>query len=152
MSELKLRLNEDMKAAMKGGEEGKLRLSVIRMTKAAIKNTEIDRRRELSDEEVVEVLGREVKQRRDAVAEFGASAGPEYSSKLEAEIAVLMDYLPQQLSEEEVRLICAETVRQVGAAGLKEMGKVMGALMPKIKGRADGKMVNQIVKDLLSGQ
>lgn len=147
---LKGRLDEDMKAAMKAREEGKERLSVIRMTKAAIKNVEIDKRHELSDEEVVEVISREVKQRRDALAEFGAKAGPEYTRKMESEIAILMDYLPQQMSEEEVRRVCTETIAEVGAQDPKEMGKVMAKLMPKVKGRADGKLVNQIVKDLLS--
>lgn len=147
---LKGRLDEDMKAAMKAREEGKERLSVIRMTKAAIKNVEIDKRHELSDEEVVEVISREVKQRRDALAEFGAKAGPEYTRKMEGEIAILMDYLPQQMSEEEVRRVCAETIAEVGAQDPKEIGKVMAKLMPKVKGRVGGKLVNQIVKDLLS--
>lgn len=150
MSQLQQRLTDDMKAAMKAGEGGKRRLAVIRMALAAVKYVAIDRRHELSEDEVLEVLAREVKQRRDAIAEFGAGAGPEYVSKLEAEIAILMDYLPQQLSEDDVRRICAETVQEVGGAGPKEMGKVMGALMPKVKGRADGKLVNRIVKELLS--
>ena len=147
---LKQRLDEDMKAAMKAREEGKERLSVIRLAKSAIKNVEIDKRHELSDEEVVEVIAREVKQRRDALDEFGARAGPEYVHKMEGEIAILMDYLPQQMSEEEVRRVCAETIAEVGAQAPKEMGKVMAKLMPRVKGRADGKLVNQVVKELLS--
>ncbi len=143
------RLNEDMKTAMKAKGEGKERLSVIRLARAAIKNAEIDKRHELSDEEVLEVLAREVKQRRDAITEFGDKGGPEYSAKLEGEIAILMDYLPQQLSEAELRQIVREAVAAVGATSAKEMGKVMGQLMPKVKGRADGKLVNQLVKEML---
>lgn len=143
------RINEDMKAAMKAKDEGKERLSTIRMAKAALKNAEIDKRRPLTDDEVIEVLAREVKQRRDAIAEYGAGAGAEYVQKLEGEIAVLMDYLPQQLTEAEVRALVQEAVQATGAASVKEMGKVMGVLMPKVKGRADGKLVNQIVKEVL---
>lgn len=147
---LKERLNEDMKAAMKAKEEGKERLSVIRLARAAIKNTEIDKRHELSDDEVIEVLAREVKQRRDALEEFGEKAGPEYIAKLQGEITILMDYLPQQMPEEELRQVIREVVAQVGATSPKDIGKVMGQLMPKVKGRADGKLVNQLVKELLS--
>lgn len=147
---LKERLNEDMKAAMKAKDEGKERLGVIRLARAAIKNVEIDKRHELSDDEVLEVIAREVKQRRDAITEFGVKGGPEYTTKLEGEIAILMDYLPQQLSEAELRQIVQEAVAASGATSAKEMGKVMGLLMPKVKGRADGKLVNQLVKEALS--
>jgi len=147
---LKERLNEDMKTAMKAKEEGKERLSVIRLARAAIKNAEIDKRHELTDEEVIEVLAREVKQRKDAMAEFGEKAGPEYTAKLQGEVDILMDYLPQQMSEEDLRQVIKEVVAQVGATSQKEMGKVMGQLMPRVKGRADGKLVNQIVRELLS--
>lgn len=148
---LKERLEADMKAAMKAGPEGKARLSVIRMARAAIKNTEIDRRRPLSDDEVLEVLAREVKQRRDAVAEFGDQAGKEYVDKLESEIAILQDYMPEQMSADQIRELARAAIAETGAAGPKDMGKVMSVLMPRARGRADGKLVNQVVRSLLGG-
>ena len=148
---LKDRLTEDMKVAMKAKEEGKLRLSVIRMAKAAIKNAEIERRQDFGDEQVIEVLAREVKMRRDALAEFAKAERPEMVKQLEDEIAILLEYLPQQLSEAEIRQLAQETIAAVGAQGPKDLGKVMGVLTPKTKGRADGKLVNQIVRQLLGG-
>lgn len=147
---LKDRLTEDMKQAMKEKEAGKLRLSVIRMVRASIKNTEIDRKKELGDEEVLDVLAKEVKMRRDSLEEFKKGNRPDLVAGLEQEIAILMGYLPQQLGEEEVRALVAEAVALTGAAGPKDMGKVMAALMPKVKGRADGKTVNAMVKDALN--
>ncbi len=147
---IKERLNEDMKQAMKDKEAGKLRLSVIRMVRASIKNVEIDRKKELGDEEVLDVLAKEVKMRRDSLEEFRKGNRPDLVAGLEQEIDILMGYLPQQLSDEEVRALVAEAVAQTGAAGPKDMGKVMSALMPKIKGRADGKTVNAMVKDALN--
>lgn len=147
---IKERLNEDMKQAMKDKEAGKLRLSVIRMVRASIKNVEIDRRKELGDEEVLDVLAKEVKMRRDSLEEFKKGNRPDLVAGLEQEIDILMGYLPQQLSDEEVRALVAEAVAQTGAAGPKDMGKVMSALMPKVKGRADGKTVNAMVKDALN--
>lgn len=146
---LKDRLVEDMKVAMKAKGEGKVRLSVIRMARAAIKNAEIDKRTEFSDEQVIEVLAREVKMRRDSMEEFSKANRPDTVKALEEEISVLMEYLPQQLSEGEIRQLVQETIAAVGALGPKDLGKVMGSITPKTKGRADGKLVNQIVRDLL---
>ncbi|MHB1407785.1 MAG: GatB/YqeY domain-containing protein [Desulfitobacteriaceae bacterium] len=146
---LKDRLVEDMKAAMKAKEEGKVKLSVIRMARAAIKNSEIDKKQEFNDEQVIEVLARELKMRRDAIAEFAKADRPETVKSLEEEIAVLMEYLPQQLSEGEIRQLAQEIIQSVGAQGPNDLGKVMGALAPKTRGRADGKLVNQIVRELL---
>ncbi len=146
---LKDRLTEDMKTAMKAKDEGKLRLSVIRMAKAAIKNAEIDKKKEFSDAEVVEVLAREVKMRRDAIPEFEKANRPNSVEQLNQEIAILLAYLPQQLTADEIRTLAREVMVGVGAQGPKDLGKVMGALTPKTKGRADGKIVNQIVRELL---
>ncbi|MGE4271947.1 MAG: GatB/YqeY domain-containing protein [Desulfitobacterium sp.] len=146
---LKDRLVEDMKVAMKAKEEGKVRLSVIRMARAAIKNAEIDKRIEFSDDQVIEVLAREVKMRRDSMEEFSKANRPDTVKALEEEISVLMGYLPQQLSEGEIRQLAQETIAEVGAQGPKDLGKVMGKITPKTKGRADGKLVNQIVRELL---
>ncbi|EGW38708.1 GatB/YqeY domain-containing protein [Desulfosporosinus sp. OT] len=146
---LKDRLVEDMKVAMKAKEEGKVRLSVIRMARAAIKNAEIDKKIEFNDDQVIEVLAREMKQRRDSLEEFKKADRPEMVKALEEEMVVLMDYLPQQLSEGEIRQLVQETIGIVGAQGPKDLGKVMGALSPKTKGRADGKLVNQVVREIL---
>ncbi|MFE5319932.1 GatB/YqeY domain-containing protein [Paenibacillus sp. NPDC056579] len=142
------RLNEDMKLAMKS--QDKFKLTVIRMVRAAIKNIEIDQRKTLDDQEVLDVLSREIKQRKDSLQEFEKAGREDLAVTVKAEIEILMEYLPQQLSEEEVKAIVQQTIQEVGASSKADMGKVMGALMPKVKGRADGKIVNQAVQQLLS--
>ncbi|NLL52486.1 MAG: GatB/YqeY domain-containing protein [Peptococcaceae bacterium] len=146
---LKDRLIEDMKAAMKAKEEGKVRLSVIRMVRAAIKNTEIDKGIELNDAQVIEVIARELKMRRDAMDEFSKANRPEKVQELQKEAAILMEYLPEQLTEREIRDLAKEIIAETGAESAKDLGKVMGAITLKTKGRADGKVVNQIVRELL---
>ncbi|MCY9592495.1 GatB/YqeY domain-containing protein [Paenibacillus chitinolyticus] len=141
------RLNDDMKQAMKS--QDKFTLSVIRMVKASIKNIEIDQRRTLDDNEVLDVLNREVKQRKDSLQEFKNAGRDDLADSLHAEIDILMKYLPQQLTEEEVSAIVKQTIQEVGASSKADMGKVMTALMPKVKGRADGKLVNQLVQQNL---
>lgn len=147
---LKEQLTEDMKTAMKAKAEGKQRLAVIRMVRSAIRQTEIDGKKELDDEGVIAIIGKEVKMRRDSLEEFRKGNREDLVAQTEAEIAVLMPYLPQQLSEGEVRILVKEAMEKSGAAGPKDMGKVMGQLMPKVKGRADGKMVNTIVREMLN--
>jgi uncharacterized protein len=147
---LKERLAEDMKQAMKEKEAGKLRLSVIRMVRASIKNLEIDRKTELDESGVLDVLAREVKMRRDSLEEFKKANRPDLVDSLERELDVLMAYLPKQLTEAEVRSLVQEAVAATQAAGPKDMGKVMAALMPKVKGCADGKLVNTLVKEQLN--
>jgi uncharacterized protein YqeY len=144
---LKERLQEDMKAAMKAREQ--LKLSVIRLAKAAIMNQEIARGHELDDQEVIEVLAKEMKQRKDSIPEYEKAGRADIVETLKQEMKILEGYLPAQLTEAEVRQIVQETIAEVGATSKKEMGKVMAALMPKTKGRADGKLVNQIVNSLL---
>jgi hypothetical protein len=141
------RLNEDMKQAMK--DKDKFRLSVIRMMRASIKNVEIDEKRTLSDEEVINILQREVKQRKDSLQEFVKAGRDDLAADVQAEIAIISEYLPQQLSEEEIKAVVQQTIQEVGASSKADMGKVMGALMPKVKGRADGRLVNQIVQQFL---
>ena len=145
---LRDRLTEDMKQAMKDKEAGKLKLSVIRMVRSAAKNVEIDRRKELDDNELLDVVAKEVKMRRDSLDEFRKAGRPELLAVLEQEIAILMEYLPEQMSEAEVRALVTQAVADAQAASAKDMGKVMALLMPKVKGRADGKLVNSIVKEL----
>lgn len=147
---LKEQLTEDMKQAMKAKEAGKLRLSVIRMVRSAIKNVEIDSKKELNEEEVQAIVAKEVKMRRDSIDEFEKANRHDLVEQLEQEIAVLMPYLPQQLTEAEIRDLVSEAIASSGAASPKEMGKVMAVLMPKVKGRADGKLVNTIVRELLN--
>ena len=147
---LKVRLTEDMKQAMKDKEVGKLRLSVIRMVRANIKNVEIDRKQELTDDEVLDVVAKEVKMRRDAMEEFKKASRPDLVESLEQELAVLVDYLPEQLSEAAVRALVESAVAETQAVSPKEMGKVMAVLMPKVKGRADGKLINSIVREMLN--
>ena len=131
---VKERLTEDMKQAMKDKEAGKLRLSVIRMVRASIKNAEIDQHKELSEEEVLGILSREVKMRRDSLAEFEKAGRDDLAIVANDEIAILLQYLPQQLTEEELRTIIAAAVAKTGASSPKEMGKVMAEIMPHVKG------------------
>lgn len=145
---LKERLQEDLKTAMKNKDS--LRLSVIRLAKAAVMNLEIARGHQLDDTEVIEVLAKEAKQRNDAIAEYEKANRADIVDTLKKEITILREYLPAQLSESELRSIIQETITEIGATGKKEIGKVMSALMPKVKGRADGKLVNQIVNSLLT--
>lgn len=141
------RLNEDMKQAMKS--QDKFKLSVIRMVRSTIKNSEIDLKRSLDDNEVLDVLTREIKQRKDSLQEFTKAGRDDLAENLKAELVILAEYMPQQLSEEEVKAIVTQTIQQIGASSKADMGKVMTALMPQVKGRADGKLLNQLVQQLL---
>jgi len=141
------RLNEDMKQAMKS--QDKFKLSTIRMVRSAIKNLEIDLKRTLNDEEVLEILGREIKQRKDSLQEFTKAGRDDLAVNLKAEIELIGQYLPVQLTEEEIKVIVQQTIQETGASSKADMGKVMSALMPKVKGRADGKIVNQTVSQFL---
>ncbi len=146
---LKEKLANDMKEAMKAREAGKARLSVIRLVRGAVRQIEIDQKVELDDEGVLAVIGKEVKQRRDSIEEFKKGGREDLVAQNEADVAILMEYLPAQLSEAEVRALVSEAVAAVGAQGPKDMGKVMKELMPKVKGKADGKLVNQLVKEAI---
>ncbi|MFZ5817699.1 MAG: GatB/YqeY domain-containing protein [Bacillota bacterium] len=143
------RLTEDMKAAMKAGPAGKVRLETIRFLRSAIKNAEIDKKAPLTEEDILGIITKQVKQLKDSMAEFEKGGRQDLVEKAQAEVAVLSEYLPQQMSEDEVRDLARKIVAEVGAQGPKDMGKVMGPLVARTKGRADGKMVQQIVKELL---
>lgn len=142
------KLNNDMKTAMKAKEKD--RLTVIRMLKASIQNEQIKIGRELNEEEELTVLAREMKQRKDSLTEFEKADRPDLADKTAAEIVIVQEYMPEQLSEEEIRQIVQEAIKQTGATSPKEFGKVMGVVMPKVKGKADGNQVNEIVKSLLN--
>ncbi|WP_435924882.1 GatB/YqeY domain-containing protein [Paenibacillus sp. DYY-L-2] len=141
------RLNEDMKQAMKS--QDKFKLSTIRMVRATIKNLEIDLKRPLNDNEVLDILSREIKQRKDALQEFEKAGRDDLAANVKAEAEIIAEYLPEQLSEEEIKVIVQQTIQETGATSKADIGKVMSALMPKVKGRADGKLVNQAVQQLL---
>ncbi|MGQ7278135.1 GatB/YqeY domain-containing protein [Brevibacillus thermoruber] len=141
------RLDQDMKQAMK--DKAALKLSVIRMVKAALKNEEISKGRLLSEDEELTILTRELKQRRESLQEFERAGRDDLAAKTREEIDVLSAYLPAQLSEDELRGIVRDAIAATGASSKKEMGKVMGAIMPKVKGRADGALVQKIVSEEL---
>lgn len=143
------RLNNDMKQAMKNKEKDKL--SVIRMIKSSLQNEAIKLgKAELSEEEELTVLSRELKQRKDSLHEFDKAGREDLVEKLRAELAVVELYMPKQLSEEELSEIVKTTISEVGANSKAEMGKVMAAIMPKVKGKADGSLVNKLVQQHLS--
>ncbi len=147
---LKERLDDDMKSAMR--EKAQLKLSTIRMLKSAIKYREIELMKPLDDAGIEGVVANEIKRRRDSVEQYKAGNRQELADKEAAEIAILQAYLPQQLTEAEVRAKVEEAVKKVGAQGPKDMGAVMKALMPEVQGRAEGKLVSELVKARLSGK
>lgn len=144
---LKERLQEDWKAAMKARDS--FRAGVINMARAAVLFREKTDGSKLDDEAVIDVLSKEIKQRRDATIEYEKGNRQDLVDQANNEIKILLEYLPQQLTEEEIKEIVVNAVSEVGAVSIKDMGKLMTAIMTKLKGRADGKLVNQIVKDIL---
>ena len=141
-------MQADITAAMRSGEA--LRRDTLRMAESAIYNAEKRDRRTYTDDEVAAVLAREVKTRRESVEAFRKGGREDLASKEEAEIAILAGYLPEQLSEPEIEALVGEALAATGAAGPKDMGKVMGWLSPRTKGRADGRLVSQVVGRALS--
>ncbi|TGA99579.1 GatB/YqeY domain-containing protein [Sporolactobacillus shoreae] len=142
------RLNSDMKQAMKARD--KARLSVIRMIKTALQNESIKKGTELSEEEALTVLSHELKQRKDSLQEFENAGRQDLVDEVSNEIAIVQTYMPEQLSEEDVISIIDETISEVGAGSKADIGKVMKAIMPKVKGRADGGLVNRLVRSKLN--
>lgn len=139
-----------MKEAMKAGDA--IKRDVLRMLDSMIKNTEIEKMKKeegLSDAETQEVIGRAVKQRKDAAAQYAAGGRPELAEKENAEIAILMGYMPEQMSEDKVREIVKEVIAAAGATSKADIGKVMGAAMGRLKGQADGNVVKRIVGEEL---
>ena len=142
------RLNNDMKQAMKNKEKDKL--SVIRMLKASLQNEALKQRQDLTDDEELTVLSRELKQRKDSLQEFENAGRSDLVDKVRTELGYVEAYMPEQLSEEEVSEIVQATIEEVNATSKADMGRVMGALMPKVKGKADGSLVNKLVQQHLS--
>ena len=145
---LSLRIREDMKTAMKAKE--KVKLGVIRMILAAIKQREVDERIELDDAQVLQLLDKMVKQRRDSIDAFDKASRDDLASIERAEIVLIQDYLPQQLSVEEIHELIDQAIADSGAQGMKDMGKLMGILRPQLQGRADMGAASGIIKQKLS--
>ncbi len=145
---LKERLQQDWKLAMKSKDNFKS--GVISMARAAILQSEKSDGKALDDDQVIAVLSKEVKQRKEAIIEFERGNRPDLVDQAEKEIEILLDYLPQQLTEDEIQEIVRTAVIEVGANSIRDMGKVMAVVQPRVKGRADGKIVSQIVKEQLN--
>ncbi len=145
---LKEQLNDAMKAAMKARDN--LRLSAVRMVRSAIKNREIDSRTELDDQAVTEVLTTIAKQRRESIRMYREGNRPELAEKEELELAILLEFLPIQLSPEEIDTLISQIIQDIEAHGAKDMGRVMKAVTPLTAGKADGKMVSDAVRKLLA--
>lgn len=150
MPTIKERLQEDWKTALKAKD--KFKANVLSTAKSAILLVEKTDSKPVDDSQVIEILAREVKQRREAVLEFEKGNRQDLVDEANAEINILLNYLPQQLSEEEILQIVKESAIEVGASSIKDMGKVMALVRPKTVGKADGKLVSQIVKDYLNNK
>jgi uncharacterized protein YqeY len=145
--ELKAEIQEAVKSAMKSGDT--LTLSTLRFLLSAIHNEEIKLRKELTIEEIQKTIATLAKQRNESIASFRKGGREELAQKEEAELAILQKYLPQALTEEQLRNLIQESIGEVGAKGLGDLGKVMKQVMPKVSGRSDGKRVNELAKELL---
>ncbi|CAM2759864.1 GatB/YqeY domain-containing protein [Dolosigranulum pigrum] len=141
-------LNQDMKAAMKAKDKAKLK--TIRMLKASLQNEKLAKQDDLTEQEELDILAREKKQRLDSLQEFKQAGRDDLVDEVEEELAIVAEYLPEPLSDNEVKEIVQSVIDSVDASGMQDMGKVMGAVMPKVKGRADGNFVSEVVKAKLS--
>lgn len=145
---IKAQIDKDMVAAAKAKD--KIRLGSLRLMKTAIHNREIDAHRELDDTELFQVFSSLIKQRQDSIEQFKKGNRQDLVEKEEAELKVIKGFMPEQMSGEEIEAEISKAISETGAAGIKDMGKVMKALMPKITGKADGKLVSELVKKRLS--
>ena len=151
MSTLKQRLRDDLTTAMKARDE--LVKSTLRMTLTAVHNVEVagTQARELDDAEVLQVIAKEAKKRREASTAYTGAGRPELAAKEDAELAIIETYLPAQLADEEIEALVAEAVAETGATGMPQMGQVMKAVQPRVAGRADGGRVAAVVRKVLAG-
>ena len=147
---LKDKLTKDLKQAMRQGDEQ--RRSTLRLVMAAIKNAEIEKRRELKEGELLAIIAKEAKQRRESIAQFETGGRQDLVDREKAELQILVAYLPEQLSREEIEAKARQIIEEVGATSPAQMGQVMRRLMPLMQGKADGKLVSQVVKELLAGK
>lgn len=146
---LQEQIQQDLTAAMKSGDQASL--STLRMLKAAVMRFEVSgkEKKQADDAVIQQIIMKEIKQRQDSIDQYKSGNRPELAAKEELELKILQKYLPEQMSEEEITKIVEESVKQVGATSKADMGKVMGVLMPKVKGKADGSIVNRIVQKFL---
>jgi len=144
------RIEQDLKESLKQKEAGKLKLNVLRMVKASIKNVEIEKGRTLTEEEILSIFQKEIKSRKEVLPNYEKAGRTDDIIKINEEIKILESYLPAQLREEELTEIIKETIALVGATKLSDMGKVMPQVLAKVKGRADGRLVSELVKKLLA--
>ena len=147
---IKEKLTADLKESLKSGD--KVKLSVVRMVLSSIKNKEIDKRAELSDDEALTVLSHAAKLRKESIEEFTKGGREDLVQKEREELRVIENYLPEQLSEDKLKEIAKEAILEASATSVKDIGKVMKILMPRLKGQADGKLVNKIVQQALENQ
>ena len=147
---LKERLYADMTAAMRGSDSG--RRDTLRMLLAAIKQTEVDDQVTLDDAGVQAVLSRQAKQRRESIADYEKAGRAELATAEKAELAIIESYLPQMMGRDEIASLAAAVIAELGTTDMNGMGQVMGRLMPQVKGRADGRLVNEVVRELLQGR
>ncbi len=145
---LKERLMEDMKVSMRNKET--LKKSVITMIRASVKQKEVDDRVDVNDDDVIELIAKQLKQRKDALVEFEKAERDDLIAQTKAEIEILASYLPQQLTDEELEAVVRDAVAEVNAQSIKDMGKIMGKVMAVAKGRVDGKRINEMVKKVLN--
>ena len=145
---MKQKLTDDLKQAMRSGD--KTKISVIRLVMSAIQNTEIARRSDLSDADILGVIAKEVKQRQESIDAFKQGERPDLVAKEEAEMAILQSYLPEQVTREEIVAEARRIIEEVGAQGPGDKGKVMPRIIAQLKGRADGREINAVVTELLS--
>ncbi len=147
---IKKQLRDALTEALKSGETQ--RKTTLRMALASIKNAEVEAREDLAEDLVLNLVQKEVKARQETIEGAKQANRPDLIEKAEQEIKILSEFLPQQLSAEELKALVQEAIQESGASSMSEIGKVMGALMPKIRGRADGKQANQFVRELLGGE
>ncbi|RCX16910.1 hypothetical protein DFR58_109137 [Anaerobacterium chartisolvens] len=145
---LKERLTEDMKIAMR--DKDSIKKNAVQMARAAVLQVEKDKKVTLDDDGIIEIIAKEVKKRRDSVPDYEKSGRIDLVEDLNKEIEALLQYLPQQLTEEELEVIVKQAIEDTGASSARDLGKIMQAVMPKVKGRSDGKIINQIAKKYLS--
>jgi uncharacterized protein YqeY len=146
---LKEQIDQELKEAMRAKDERKL--SALRLLKTAIRRAEVDKMRELTDEEILAVIADEAKKRREAIEQFSQGGREDLALQEKEELAILEAYLPKPLSREEIEEMARQAIKEVGATNPRQMGQVMKILMPRVKGRADGALVSKIVQELLAG-
>lgn len=144
---LKEKLMEDLKNSMKNKDT--VRKNVVTMVRASIKQREVDERIELSDEDIIDIISKQVKEKRDVIEEFKKGGREDLVALTNKEIEILLEYLPKQLSEEDVEKIVRETINEIGAKSIKDIGMVMKSVLPKVKGKSDGSLVNKIARKYL---